>query len=459
MAFSYYTVYRTEGADPEYARLTAAAQYPEAEPGTDTWIFWFAYNDNGPPYRVLQFESLKKGKGGEVIAKFEGSDNETRFIPLTPDFVRKHPEKYGVAEPELSKLTQGDIFNLFHSLEVGDDYEEWVGPSAEALTREDEENLSADDLQDLMLESVFFEMRGVEADVGAKHKWKDGTYEKQPDHSWRKIPAEYASDSHPSIPASTRDAYFDKVNRTWSPERKKLHKDVLDKRRAQAFDGLTPVPPDQKPVFTFMMGPPAAGKSVRRDRNEFHNSAKLDPDAIVVMMPEFIEAQNLKVRSGASSVAQECSQLNDVLVDEAMESRFNFVVEGTGSKEAMEWMASTFFPALKKKGYSINIVMAYVEDLDELLLRAEERGERTGRFVDPARTEKLHAALPKNLKKLMDDPNVDTLAVMNTHYAPKPGEPMFKPVYMQTRKDGESSKKAVQDPEFFDRMMVAADEP
>lgn len=458
MAFSYYTVYRTEGAQPNYPRLTGAARFPEAEPGANAWIFWVAYGE-GFPYRVLEFEKLRKASGGEVVGTFPGG-GEVRFVPLTADFVREHPERYGLTGADLSDFSQGDVYNLFHSLEVGDDYEEWVGPRAEALTYEDEQALDEDERRDLMLESLFFELRGVPAPVGARHKWKDGYYRKQPDHSWRKEPASYSSETHPDVPESTADKYWDKQKKMWSPERKKLHKKVLDEVRGVVFAHAKPVPPDQRPVFTYMMGPPASGKTTDRVENQFHNAAKLDPDQFVVRMPEFQRAVRLKVRSGAKSVAKECMQLNDVLVDEAVEKRFNFVIEGSGGDP--EWMINTFFPRLKKAGYSINIVAAYVEDLDELLLRSEERGERCGRFVPPERIEALHSALPATFRRFADDPDVDTVALMNTHYEERPRDPQGKPpprfqqVFVQARTNGQVAARKVSDEGFYGRMMTAA---
>lgn len=446
--FSYFTPYKAASGDTVYPVLRGAA----LDEG-NKWIF-YSSEDEYPEARVFDFASMNRRKDGSVLA-YTRDEVKWVFTPITVDEVKNKPSAFGLDPEEAEFLKRpSDLYLVLVAAAVPEWYEERYAP--------EEELESVTSEPDPLIEAAFFELRGVEAEVGALHKWKDGWYRKQPDHSWRKEPTAYPRDTHPDIPESTAKHYWDAAKKTWTPERKKLHKQLLDEARAEFFKNLKPVPPGKSPVFTYMMGPPAAGKSTPRSSNEFDNAARLDPDYFVVRTPEFQKAKELGVRSGAVSVAGECMQLNDVLVDEAMENRFNFVIEGSGRDT--DWMLKDFFPRLKAKGYSINIVAAYVEDLDELLLRAEDRGERSGRFVPPDRIEKIHEVTPGNLKKIFDSDVVDTAVLMDTHFDrprrddPESGaKPWFKQAFMQVRKAGEITHRQVLDTEFFDRVMAAAD--
>ena len=319
------------------------------------------------------------------------------------------------------------------------------------------------------MDHVFLETRGVEAEVGAIHRWRTGDFQKQADHSWRKVGSEFTgrwhqgatpaesgwADTHPSIPKSTKEKYFNPATVSWTPERLKMQEAVLDDVRAEAFKGVTPVPDDEEPTFTFIMGPPAAGKSTHQG-NQYHNSATLDPDEIVVRLPEFQEAARLKTRSGATSVVDEALQMNNRLIEEAKKRHCNFVLSGTGAN--LKWMLETLIPNLKKlpsgkRGYKINLVMAYVEDEDELLLRSEARGHKNMRFIPPPRTKHLHEVLPRNFKALMAIPEVNTMALMDSHVAPdERGGFTPRLIFSQSRVGG-AVKQHYGDASYFERVV------
>jgi len=304
------------------------------------------------------------------------------------------------------------------------------------------------------LTQVALESRGIPAEVGDIHKWKDGEYQKRADGAWRKVGSEYA-DSHPDIPKSTMAQHF--RDGSWAPERLEMQEKILEPIRERVFRGVHPVPKGER-TFTFIMGPPAAGKSTRQG-GDYHNAAKIDPDEILVEMPEFQKAAELKVRSGASSVVAETLQMNNRLVNEAKEKGYNFVLAGTGQN--LEWMEKKFFPDLKARGYRINVVMAYVEDLDELILRSESRGHKTARFIDHAKTTELHEVLPMNFKALISNRDVDALALMDSHVEAKvdahgKSSHQQRQIYTRTwTKDGWDF--SIDDDRYFDRLMVAAD--
>lgn len=277
-------------------------------------------------------------------------------------------------------------------------------------------DLPASDLRgaDSRLDVAFAEARGIPAKVGERHKWRDGnTYEKQSDGSWRRVnPSdEFALTSHPEIPKNTAEKYFNKETQQWSPERRKIHKEIFEDIRPRLWGNAQPVPEGESPMFTFVIGPPSSGKSTRKGHS-YDNAVKLDPDLILERLPEFQRAAALGVRTGAASVKDEALKLNNELVAEAEAGRFNYVMEGTGGN--LPWIENTLLPRLKKQGYKVNVVVAYVDDLDELLLRSESRGQRTGRFVPPDVIEFLQAQLPRTFKALLKNKDIDGLALMDT---------------------------------------------
>lgn len=451
MSFSYYTVYRTDTTEqaPGYRWMAGAAPFPDGGLGVDSWIFWTGFRDDGsPPFSVFRFTERRDEAFGVVWAKLADSEQEMRFIPLTVDHVRENPESYPLEGVDAASLTPGDLQLLFHAAEVGDNYESWLGPLGELVTFEDVVLLGETVLIDLLLEQAAFEAKGVPAEVGAVHRWRDGfDYEKQSDASWKRVDSGW-SDTHPEIPTSTKNKYWDQ-NWGWDPHRQKLHTKLLDSVRSAMFGAAKPVLADETPTFTYIMGPPAAGKSTRARQTGYDNIVKLDPDEFVERMPEFKKAVEEKSRNGATSVVEEALMLNDVLMDEAKESRYNFMIAGTGSN--LKWMENELFPDLKKRGYRINVIMTYVDDLDELLLRSEARGHKSGRFIPSARTKSLHATLPKNFKELTKNKDVNSLVLINSHQQ-QDEQTTNELAYVQ-----QGDKTEVAQPEFFDAVMKKAE--
>lgn len=448
MSFSYYTVYRTEQEEFPSRWLSGAAPLPDSI-GQDAWVFWAGQPDDvHPPSRVFIFAERAEGPDGTVIGKLATTGEFVRFVPLTVDWIQQNPEAYpSLASVNLESLTPGDLHLLFHASEISEAYESWLGPLSELVTAEDVDYLGEEAVTDLLIEHSFLEARGVPAEVGAVHHWNDGyDYQKQDDGSWKRVNTSWTPE-HPDVPKSTKGQFWDK-NWGWDPHRKKLHKELLDEVRAATFGNAKPVPPDETPSFTYIMGPPAAGKSTRAASSTYDNTVKLDPDEFVERLPEFKKAVEVKARNGAQSVVDEALMLNDALLSEAMDGRYNFIVAGTGAN--LQWMEKEFFPDLKARGYRINVFMTYVDDLDELMLRTEARGHRSGRFIPPERTKHLHGALPKNFKELMSNADVNSLVLLNSHQQTD-NSTKNEVAYIQ-----QGEQRIVQQQEFFDSVMEKA---
>lgn len=429
--FSYYTVYGVESQTFPRTVLRGASQLDDTN-----WTF-FSDDEDDHPTCSLNFVKLAKRGGSIEGTTFQG--DKLLLTPLTVEALKADPVRYGASPEEAEAVrTEGDIYVFLVASHIPEWYVERFGPPEEQAELELEEAVS---LALVALE----ETTGVPAKVGDVHRWSDGNdYKKQPDGSWRRVDTDW-TDTHPDIPRSTKTKYWNE-HEGWDPQRRATHTRLLKQVGENAFEGKKPVSQDENPEFTYIMGPPAAGKTTRQSAREYDNTVKLDPDEFVERLPEFEHAQKVRARNGAQAVVDEALMLNDKLIEDAKDGRYNFIVSGTGSN--LHWMEKNLFPDLKRRGYRINVVMTYVDDLDELLLRTEARGHVRGRFVPAERTRQLHAVLPKNFKELMKNPDVTSLALLNSHQDEKQREAKNAFVYQQV-----GDQKSVLDPDFFDSFM------
>jgi hypothetical protein len=427
--FSYYTVYDVESKTLAAAVLRGAAQLDQK-----SWVF-YTNDEGGHASTRLMFDRLSKR--GDGIDAVTAQGDRLFFTPATIASVQADPAKYDATPEEAAALqTEGDLYVFLVASAIPEWYVRTFGPSEELAELEEEALLGLAALE---------EAKGIPAKVGDVHRWNDGhEYEKQSDGSWRRVDTEW-TDTHPEVPKDTKSKYHSDTE-GWDPQRRATHVRLLGEVGTAAFEGKTPVPPGESPEFMYIMGPPAAGKSTRQSQREYENMVKLDPDEFVERMPEFLHAQKVKARNGASSVHKECEMLNDKLLSDAKEGRYNVVMAGTGG--SLDWMVKELFPDLKRRGYRINLVMTYVDDLDELMLRTEARGHVRGRFIPGERTRRLHEVLPKNFKALMKNPDITSLALINSHQDEKRREAKQDFVYQQV-----GDQKAVLHAEFFDSFM------
>lgn len=430
--FSYYTVYRVDSPSFPRPLVRGAAQLDEYR-----WVFFTDPEDDKPVVEV-DFAALKK-RGGSIEGLTLQND-KALFTPVTLDELRDDPNRYGLSPEEAAVLnTDSDIYTFLIAAQVPEWYVSQFGPPEEQAALEEDVALALAALE---------EAKGVEAKVGTIHRWGDGhDYQKQSDGAWRRVDTEW-TDSHPEIPKSTKGKYWSE-HEGWDPQRKATHARLLKEVGERVFEGKKPPPSGEPPEFTYIMGPPAAGKSTRENQREYDNTVKLDPDNFVERLPEFEHARKVRARNGAEAVKDEALMLNDKLIEDAKDGRYNFIVSGTGQN--LDWMEKDLFPDLKRRGYRINVVMTYVDDLDELLLRTEARGHARGRFVPAERTKRLHETLPKNFKALMKNPDVTSIALVNSHQTEAERSAKNALVYQQF-----GDQKAVLDKDFYDSFMEKA---
>jgi SPP1 gp7 family putative phage head morphogenesis protein len=191
---------------------------------------------------------------------------------------------------------------------------------------------------------------------------------------------------------------FDKhsKNGVFTPERQKLHNDILD----DLFKGVTPV---KKPVALMTGGGPASGKGSFSDAPK--NYMKVDSDEIKKLIPEYKLGTEKKDSNAAAFSHEESSHISKLAMKRATENKQNFLLDGTGDssiESLREKIAS-----MRSNGHKV--VANYVTvDTSEAVRRNIARAQKTGRMVPQAFVEETHKNIsiifPQALKeKLFDE--------------------------------------------------------
>jgi predicted ABC-type ATPase len=386
-------------------------------------LTWHGNDDQWPTWEESGEITVKDPRHFRLVRE-DGVSYE--FYPLTYAGMLKH-DPVLLANGSNGIDTDADVQNFWIRLfgqEVPalTDLAASMGSSTlRGFSDEDPETLSEEMLSEMLAEGI--DEAGFP--IGAVRTWcshKDRTdcnfYQKVEPTKWIRLPKARASagsddegssawkDSDPSLPTSS--AALHKVKNadgsmSYTAERKELHKEILDR----IFRGKQK---SLKPTAVFVIGPPASGKSAtRRMRSEMTGDqvASIDPDDIRVQLPEFDEAVAKKVRNAGSITYEETQNLNNDAVAHAIGGGFDFVMDAAGglSDNSIDWFKKTF-GELKSKGYNVKVVMHHTPDLDKLLLRSEDRGIRSGRFVPPSLTELAVSLVPRHIKEyenLVDD--------------------------------------------------------
>lgn len=257
--------------------------------------------------------------------------------------------------------------------------------------------------------------------VGTVRTRKDGDYMKVAPGKWRRLPsggrkgktAEPSADESlakahapvprgrkwidhaPGLPMDTSKAHT--VDGEYTPERKRLHKSIVDEFVGQG----KVVPKNRKPVALFMLGITASGKSsvrkkVKNDPFEEFGTVEVDPDAVKWKLPEYRQALDASARDAAKMAHKESSDVASEIGRRAVQERRNVIFDGTGRN--LEKMKRQIAEA-KKAGYDVRAIMPHVP-VDEALRRADARAEQTGRWVPHDVVKEMAPKVVSNFLKL-----------------------------------------------------------
>ena len=174
----------------------------------------------------------------------------------------------------------------------------------------------------------------------------------------------------------------------FNAERSVLHDRIV-------MDILAPYKASQNPTYTMLGGGPASGKTTALGRIAGFgdkNVAKIDPDAIKGMIPEYRRMVAAGDKSAAAFVHEESSYIAKRVQQAAFERRVNVALDGTGNGSIDGLVAK--MSAAQANGYQVRAYYATIS-VDEAIIRSTARAARSGREVPIEKITKTHASVSK----------------------------------------------------------------
>lgn len=204
-------------------------------------------------------------------------------------------------------------------------------------------------------------------------------------------------------------SYVDeKGERHYSPERAKLHEEIIDyflssHAGEKTFDN--PVgkkkgkkKSQEKPSVLFFAGGTATGKTTAlREAQESgslgdfipDDPVMINPDLIKQMLPEFREMANAGERAASSVLHEESSDIAKKLRERATNAKYNMIVDGTGDSGKTKFLRKLWDAA--DEGYDVRIFMVDLPvnvAIERAILRGDN--EEKGRYVPIPEIKKSH---------------------------------------------------------------------
>jgi len=201
---------------------------------------------------------------------------------------------------------------------------------------------------------------------------------------------------------------FDRYRRSddsFTTERQELHDRIV----AGFVDGAES-PVTDKTVY-MMGGGPASGKgSLQRHGlvNIPSRAVAIDPDEVKKLIPEYSAMNAAGDFRAAAYAHEESSMLAKRVVSELVDKDADVFLDGTGDGGIDKFRKKV--AGYRKNGH--RIVADYVTiDTEEAIIRSDQRGQRSGRFVPHSYIEEVHAAVSDVVPKAMSEGLYDELRV------------------------------------------------
>ena len=183
----------------------------------------------------------------------------------------------------------------------------------------------------------------------------------------------------------TQSRYQDK-NGQYTTERKALHESVISRVIQDAN-----VTKSENPTVYMLGGGTASGKSsVMKAAGLGGNMVPVDPDALKGELPEY----NLGIEDGdhgaAGEAHEESSDLSKMILDRAAREKYDILMDGTGDS-GFEKLKGKIE---KWKAAGHKVAATYVSiPTEEAVLRATERGRKSGRHVEVDVIREIHSSV------------------------------------------------------------------
>lgn len=181
----------------------------------------------------------------------------------------------------------------------------------------------------------------------------------------------------------------------FTAERHALHMKHVD----AALNGV-PRSTEEHPTFTLMGGGPAAGKSTLLGTGQVsHLSPQSErkqvfanADDAKADIPEYRDRVAAGDKGAAGHAHEESSYMAGLVQQEAFRQHKDLVLDGTGDS-SVESVQGKIAKA-RASGYKVKAVYV-TAPTEDCVARAEERGKKQGRFVDPNIIRTTHAAVSR----------------------------------------------------------------
>ena len=169
---------------------------------------------------------------------------------------------------------------------------------------------------------------------------------------------------------------YTQTDGTLTPEREALHRQIIE-------DTFKDAAPSDNPTVMFMGGGSGAGKGTLLKSGFVEipdGSATIDSDSVKARLPEYKEMLDNggpEAKDAAAYAHKESSNLANRMTGIALESKFNYIDDGTGAE--LSKMEKKIQQA-KEAGYRTEAAYVTIQ-IEEAVRRAAERAKRTGRNV------------------------------------------------------------------------------
>lgn len=227
-------------------------------------------------------------------------------------------------------------------------------------------------------------------------------------------------------------------NGDWTPERKKLHREIIDSFISKG---------KRKSGKVYILGGATAnGKSSLLETGTLKHPrgiVRMNPDEVKEMLPEYRILKAQKIQGAATFTHEESSFLTKEIIKEAVAQKKDFLVDAIGGGDFDKYNAK--IATYKQAG---NYVKAdYVTlDTDMSLKLAELRYQKTGRFVPPKIIVEKNIEISKLVPRFIEENTFDELNLWDTNIKNSPR-------LILTKKDGNLT---VFDQELYKQFLLKA---
>jgi len=226
---------------------------------------------------------------------------------------------------------------------------------------------------------------------------------------------------------------IDNSDGRYIPERRELHRKIVNHLLAEARQKQKPREPGQKPKIYFMGGGSGSGKSRFRKDGKGDIPAEvaaLDPDKVKEMIPEYRKWVSEGNPEAAALVHEESKHIFELATAQAMQDELDFVYDTTGNGSYSKMKRT--IQQMQEKGYEV--AASYISISTARALKVnEERYQRTGRKVPSHQVAHSHKQTTENLLRGIADGLFDELTLYDNN---TPDDEPFVPI--MTLIDGEA---------------------